>query len=510
MNPLLKTPQQMLLSKAGIPHLADGRSVGALTAGATQLLDTAVKKFINVFKRPPNATEMNELTQHVRSFSAPTRPAPNMARVQAETPAKDMLVDANGNAYLPAWGPKGLTTPEQAAGYKVDPFGTSAANMRARQGFYDPAEKAFETRDPFLTEAMTGRAPTRTRQKPFVTNIDDLNANKAALEEQGIYGNVAHVEPGGYPAQSSTPSSDYFARMSASIENAKLPPDIMSTFRAKFGRNPNEDEVNAIIAHLNVARHDYTGKGAAIFGERPVPAGGGRPTKAEQDQMAAWREQAQASGMSPTSITAKPAELARDYPQLTREMQLGPDTGFAHGGSTNPDYMRAEMAVNGVTPSKYAGGASVTNNDLDPQEARRSDNRRMPTIAELKRYGAKGAKFGLGTALPGYFAYEGLTALPENIGTGDYGTAASNAIFGTSGVAQAMPKTTARLIGPAATGTLSKAWLPLMAGQMLGHHKDLNEGEQELLRLYTNNDYDYVDASQDPFFEGSVFSAQKR
>jgi len=502
---MIKTPQQMLLSKAGIPHLADGRSVGALTAGAAQLLETAVKKFIGVFKRPPNASEMDELTQHVRSFSAPQRPAPNMERLSATTPAQDMLVDASGNAYKPAMGPRGLTTPEQAAGYKVDPFGSSAANMRARQGSYEPGVQAFESRDPFLTEAMTGRAPTRTRQKPFTTNLDDLNANKAALEEQGIYGNVAKVEPGGYPAQSSTPSSDYFARMSASIENAKLPPDIMSTFRAKFGRNPNEDEVNAIIAHLNVARHDYTGKGAAVFGERPMPAGGGRPTKAEQDQMAAWREQAQASGMSPTAITSKPAELARDYPQMTREMQLGPDTGFAQGGSTNPDYMRAEMAVNGFTPSKYAGGSTVTN-EMDSQETRRGDNRRIPTIAELKRSGAQGAKFGYKTALPGYFAVEGLTSLPENFGTGDYGTGIGNAISGVSSFADAMPKTTARMIGPAATSTLSKAWLPLLAGQMLGHHGDLNEGEQEQLRLAQG----YIDAEKDPFFEGSVFSAQKR
>jgi hypothetical protein len=199
------------------------------------------------------------------------------------------------------------------------------------------------------------------------------------------------------------------------------------------------------------------------------------------------------------------AQLARDYPQMTREMQMGPDTGFAHGGSTNPDYMRAEMAVNGFTPSKYAGGSTVTN-EMDPQETRRGDNRRIPTIAELKRYGAKGAKFGLGTALPGYFAYEGLTAMPENFGTGDYGTGAANAIFGTSGMAQAMPKTTARMIGPAATSTLSKAWMPLLAGQMLGHHGDLNEGEQEQLRLAQG----YIDAEKDPFFEGSVFSAQKR
>ena len=511
MNPLLKTPQQMLLSKAGIPHLADGRSVGALTAGAAQLLETAVKRFINVFKRPPDQSEMAELTKHVQSFSAPARPAPNMERLAATTPAQDMLVDAAGNAYKPVMGPRGLTTPEQAAGYKIDPFGASAANMRARQGLYEPGVKAFENRDPFLTEAMTGRAPTRTRQKPFTTNIDDLNANKAALEEQGIYGNVARVEPGGYPAQSSTPSSDYFARMSAGIENAKLPDNIMSTFRAKFGRNPNEDEVNAIIAHLNVARHDYTGKGSAIFGERPTTAGGGRPTKSEADQMAAWREQAQASGMSPTSITAKPAELSRDFPQLSREMQMGPDTGFAHGGSTNPDYMRAEMVVNGYTPAKYAGGKSVNPMFEGIQESKPSDtdNKRFPSVAELKRMAGKTAKFGLGTALPGYFAYEGLSQLPENIGTGNYGDAAANAIYGVSGAAQAMPKTMSRLIGPAATSTASKAWLPLMAGQMLGHHGNLNEGEQELLRLY-GSDYDYVDAERDPFFEGSVFSAQKR
>ena len=473
----------MLLSKAGIPHLADGRSVGALTAGASQLLETAVKRFINVFKRPPDQSEMAELTKHVQSFSAPVRPAPNMERLAATTPAQDMLVDAAGNAYKPVMGPRGLTTPEQAAGYKIDPFGASAANVRARKDLYEPGVKAFEDRDPFLTEAMTGRAPTRTRQKPFTTNIDDLNANKAALEEQGIYGNVARVEPGGYPAQSVTPSSDYFARMSEGIENAKLPDNIMSTFRAKFGRNPNEDEVNAIIAHLNVARHDYTGKGPAIFGERPTTAGGGRPTKAEADQMAAWREQAQASGMSPTSITAKPAELSRDFPQLSREMQMGPDTGFAGGGSTNPDYMRAEMVVNGYTPSKYADGKSVTK---------------------------KVAKFGFNTALPGFMAYEDLSEIPENIGTGNYGDAIAHAVSGISGAAQAAPKTMSRLIGPAATSTASKAWLPLMAGQMLGYHGDLGEGEQEELeRLRLAQDYGYIDAQRDPFFAGSVF-AQKR
>lgn len=222
--------------------------------------------------------------------------------------------------------------------------------------------------------------------------------------------------------------------------------------------------------------------------------------------MSNWREQAQASGMSPTAIQAKPAELNQNFPKLAQEIKLGPDTGFAQGGYINPDYMRAEMMVQGLTPQKYAAGSSVTN-ELDPQESRRNDMgmmRRM--LPEAKKRAMQAGKFGVNTALPGYFGYEALSALPENIGTGDYGTGIANAIIGGSSAAQMMPRTAAQMIGPSAASGLSKAWMPLMAAQMLGHHGDLNEGENEQLKLQQG----FVDARKDPFFEGSVFSAQKR
>ena len=253
-------------------------NLSKMTAGARMLYEQTVKKFPALMGRNPTAEDLAKIEFHANEFSKPVHemnPAHAeelQRRLQATTPAKDMLVDASGRAYQPIHSvdqTKGLMTPEQAAGYNVDQFGSTPANFRAREGLYAPDVQAFESRDPFLTQAMTGRPPSGTRQKPFTTNIDDLAANRASLEAKGQYGDVADVAPGGYPTQSTTPSADYFANMAAKIEAAKLPTNIQSTLREALGRNPTEDEINAAIANLNVAGHDYTGKGAAIFGERP-------------------------------------------------------------------------------------------------------------------------------------------------------------------------------------------------------------------------------------------------
>lgn len=343
MNPFLRTPQEMMLDNTGLPHYAGGSSV---TAGANQLLQKVIQLFTRLEGRPPNAQEMQELTQHASSFSKSTnQAAPNLARIREETPAH-VLMDAEGRPYKPAMTPSGtLTTPEQAQGYGIDPFGSSAANFRARKPFYeDTGVKPMEMRDPFLTQAMTGRPPSGTYQKPFTTSIDDILANKAALEEKGIYGEVADVSPGGRPFQSSTPMSDYLAERAAAIENAAVPPGLRDALWERLGRKPTEDEMNEAIALLNPARHDYTGKGKAIFGERPQ----------QKSEMDAWREKARLTGMSETAINSPPARLRDKFPVMAHEINLGPDTGFKSGGSISPDYMIAEMAVNGHTPKKFS------------------------------------------------------------------------------------------------------------------------------------------------------------
>jgi hypothetical protein len=347
-----------------------------MTAGARMLYEQSVKKFPAMMGRLPTAEDLAKLEFHAKEFSKPFSEMNPIhrekleQRLQATTPAKDMLVDEAGRAYQPIHSidqSKGLITPEQAQGYTNDQFGSTAGNFRAREGLYAPDVQAFESRDPFLTQAMTGRPPSGTRQKPFTTNIDDLAANRASLEAKGQYGDIADVSPGGYPAQSTTPSADYFANMAAKIEAAKLPANIQSTLREALGRQPTEDEINAAIANLNVAGHDYTGKGAAVFAERP-PTKRGTLTAAEKAALAEWRQQAIDSGMSRTAVNASPSDLAAKFPGIAAEQELGPALPFKRGGDVHPDNLRAEMIVHGYEPKKFAEGKStgVLGTDYQP------------------------------------------------------------------------------------------------------------------------------------------------
>jgi hypothetical protein len=408
MNPI-KTPQEMMYEQAGIPHLAIG-GVPKLSAGAENVLKSAIKKFSTVFGRHPNVEELSQLEAHAAKLSQPTNTAPaNLKRLEATTPAQNMMVDASGRAYQPVHNidqSKRMLAPEEAASYNIDPFGSTAANFRAREGLYNNDVKAFESRDPFLTEAMTGRAPTRTNQKPFTTSIDDLVQNKAHLENKGIYGDVADVAPGDYPTQSTTPSADYLAHMSSAIEAAKLPTNIRSTLRSILKREPTDDEINAAIANLNAAGHDYTGKGAAVFGERPVSTGA-RPTKQQAAELADWRQRAIDSGQSRTSVMASPTEIRNRTPGIAEQMDLGPDTGFAHGGSTNPKQMRADMMVHG-----YASGGA-------------------PSLPD-RGFGALGIT-----------AFEPAA---EELGKGNYLNAAGNMAYGMQGATQLAPKLASKLL----------------------------------------------------------------
>ena len=354
----------MLLDQAHVPHYAGG---GGLTTGASNLLNSVVKLFIRKEGRTPNAQELQQLSDMAGSFSTSTnKAAPNIKRLEAETPGQNMFADSEGRLYSPAQMPnEAYITPEKAKGYNIDPFGSTPANFRAREKSYAPFQEAFESRDPFLTQAMTGRPPSGTRQKPFTQSLEDLYANKAAQEEQGIFKDVQDVRPGSYPGEFNadyTPNtqstmSKFLSEKSEGIENAKMGDSLgilKEQFKAKFGHYPDQDELNAIIANANFAGHDYTGKGSAIFGERPMPAGGGRPSKAESEALARWREQAKMSGMSDTSVNTMPSEIAKRSPDFARQMELGPDTGFKSGGTTNPDYLRAEMTVLGYAPQKYS------------------------------------------------------------------------------------------------------------------------------------------------------------
>jgi len=376
MNPI-KTPQEMMAELAGIPRMAGGGGApGKLTAGASAIYNNLVKKATAVKRAPLNAKELAIIEQHAASLSRPTSPGvpTQPGRLEATTPAANNLVDQQGNAYRAVQGPRGLTTPEQAKGYGIDPFGMSPGNMRAREeiidnkpvSLYDDSVKAFEDRDPFLTLNTPGlqRHASGTRQKPFTTNIDDLVANKAQLESKGIYEGHSGTEPGGMPTQSTTPSADYFAERAAALENAKLPDNIVSTLRKQLGRQPTEDEINAYIANLNVMNADYTGKGASVFGLRPeMPSG--RPTKTKQAEIDAWRQKGIDSGQSRSAVDASNYDLRTRYPSLQREVEYGPEPEFKNGGSTTPEDMRHMMLAYGQTPQKYKEGNSVVGKAKD-------------------------------------------------------------------------------------------------------------------------------------------------
>ena len=373
MNPI-KTPQEMMAELAGIPRMAGGGGApGKLTAGAAAIYNNLVKKATAVKRAPLNAKELAIIEQHASSLSRPTSPGipTQPGRLEATTPNPELLVDRTGYGYRASPGPYGLTTPEQAKGFEVDPFGMSPQNMAAREEAYQLGTRQLKTkdggdvfaslptklkviddRDPFLTEAMTGRKPSGTYQKPFTTNVDDLAAQNAQLESKGVYGGRTATEPGDMPTQSTTPSADYFAERAAALENRALPDNILSQLRKQLGRQPTEDEVNAYIANLNVLNMDYTGKGASVFGLKPTMPKG-RPTKAQQAEIDAWRQKAIDSGQSRSSADASNYDLKTKYPSLQREVEYGPEPEFKKGGSTTPEDMRHMMLAYGKVPQKY-------------------------------------------------------------------------------------------------------------------------------------------------------------
>lgn len=364
MNPI-KTPHELLLEEIGIPHLAGGGS-----AGVAQL----VKKAKQMLGRDLTSAEISQ----IESLSRPTTSSipRNPARLAATTPYPELLVDEAGYGYRAAQGPRGLTTPEQAKGYNVDPFASTPENMTAREDAYKIGTRALKTkvggekfaelptrvkviedRDPFLTQAMTGRPPSGTRQKPFTVNVDDLHAQQASQEAKGIYGGSTGLNPGDYPAQSITPSADYFASMAAAREEPYVWA-IKRDLTEQLGRRPTEDEVNIALANMNPLNMDYTGQGATSFGLKPAMPKG-RPTKEQQAEIEAWRQHGIDSGQSRSAVEATGSDLKSRYPSLQREVEWGPEPKMAAGGSVTPEQMRHLMLAYGQTPQKFAGGSKV-------------------------------------------------------------------------------------------------------------------------------------------------------
>jgi len=409
-NPI-KTPNQMLLEMAGIPHLAGGGNKFAMFGQFANQVKNAVEAFINEMGRAPTQKEMQGLKSHIESISRQPTGALRTGPAAAPRAQYELATDPN------------LISPNTAP-------------------------------DPFLMKSMTGRtAKGSAYMTPEPMDVADPNVI-ARIEQNQVEGIMGKEVP------STTPSADYIADMSRAAENQALSAGkvplidrLKLEFYKKNNRFPNEEELDAIVAAYNPLRHQYGEMGASIVGERPRTARG----------MEDWRNRARAEGIEEAYLNKPPA----DYPQyLKDEMQIlqgktptvkqrtprerkgsEPTPGstirrydeegnevetlnFRTGGSSSltADEMRHEMMARGRTPSKF--GTTMQN------ILQSSPVRAISGQGANKAFGALGA---LGS---------GMAALES----ADEGDILGTALHGTSAAANAammVPKYAAKAI-PAA------------------------------------------------------------
>jgi hypothetical protein len=322
---------------AGIPRMAGGSAVAGQFDKA---IAGAVAKFKQLYGKSPTPQEMQALQAHVQGLSRPTSSLRSGNDAQARA-AYELATDPN------------LINPNTA-------------------------------RDEFLTKMTTGRTTKGTNLRPMAQDVSDPSVIKN-IESQQMAGQLDEAIPGASQAGSITPSADYFGEVSTNIENAALQGGafdmLKQDFVKKFGRYPDADETNAIIADYNILRQQYGPKGNAIVSERPSTAKG----------MKEYRAEARNEGIQESALTKPPS----DYPQyLKDELQIQrgeiPTSGIkeakkkrasgveptdfyvdengnlvkvyptmkADGGHITPEEMRHMMLVQGQTPQKFKKGGS--------------------------------------------------------------------------------------------------------------------------------------------------------
>lgn len=336
---------------AGIPHMAGG---SAVAGQFDKLIASAIAKYKQLNNRAPSAQEVEQLKSHVQGLSRPTSPVLRSGK------------DAEARAQFELGTDLNLINPDTA-------------------------------RDPFLTKMQLDRTPKGTKLKPKTFDITDPNVTKN-IEERQMSGLMDEDIPGASQRISSTPSADYFGEVSSNLENAALQGGAFDMLKAefvnKFGRYPDADEVNQIIADYNILRQQYGPKGISVINERPRTARG----------MEEFRAEARNEGIEESALTKPPA----DYPKYLKNelsIQRGelPTTAIkkgkkqsvveptdfyvddegnlvkvfptmkAEGGQITPEEMRHMMLVNGQTPQKFAGGGKPGIAELDQWTASQKD-----------------------------------------------------------------------------------------------------------------------------------------
>lgn len=407
MNPF-KTPQQMLMEEAGLPHYGAGNLVQGLGKDLMQQfsgrIQEAIRKYVRATGKMPSKEEVAQLEQHIQSLTKPapsTGPAPTQARIAAETPAANKLVDATGRPYSPIPDPAtgALKYPEQMGGYHAkDKFGMGPANMAARKEVYSPQHENVFGEDPFLSVANVGRLPSGTYKKSMTPSTEELAQRELQAADTGVddamgglsrvqatEGDVPTIRPSQIAETASGLEAPAMDKISTEILMGKhkdLVRQVEQDFRSRGIVPDEEDILNAVTSMINPMRHNYTGMNP--IGQRPMPPRG-RPSATAEAEMREWRDTARTSGLPETVVSEHPSEWPmkhkQDYLIDTEPGKRGPFAKdwamgeYAMGGMINPRDMQAEMLVSG-----YADGKIV--------------KKYRPTAGDFARSAAQGLSMG--------------------------------------------------------------------------------------------------------------------
>jgi hypothetical protein len=188
---------------------------------------------------------------------------------------------------------------------------------------YQGYDQAFDNRDEFLTQMNLGRG---NRGTWLHASPESDISDEASLLNQMDTG----TELGGHPMQSTTPANDYIAQLADAMQASGV-------------------------------KHDYTGLGPAVFGDRPnLPAT--TLTKAQKAELEAWRDQARQAALPEDAITSAPSRLGKDYQYLEEERNLGstgPEAsmgGYADGGGVLGKYFGHGLGALGALPDTIEAG----------------------------------------------------------------------------------------------------------------------------------------------------------
>jgi hypothetical protein len=443
----------MLMEEAKLPHYGVGGRTGVaaeVISRAGPLADQfanriqdAVRKYMKMTGKAPSAEEVKQLEDHLSTLSKPTgNPVQTQARLMADTPAANQLVDKGGRPYKTMPDPKtGVpTTPERAQGFEMrDQFGSSPANQSARRSVMDPYAQNVFPEDEFMSMANTGRTSNRTWNKSTTPSTEDLAARQYVDEASQMADDTGRgvQDMGSYTMEQGPRSASApFAEASSALESgplsqirgdlsttlypgaqapkgpmAKTVEQIVADFRARGIEPDKEDIVNAMNAQVNPLRHNYTGENP--IGQRPSGRAG----------IEDWRDQMRMSGQPESVITKhpsdwKPSNKAEYLTDTTPETRGNFATDWnmedqvdrrrvqrkAEGGmfDASPRDMRAEMMVRG-----YSGGGDIKSWEPSPRQRISSLGQEMLEKAGIRRQIARRAADtfigGPSSALPGGF-----------------------------------------------------------------------------------------------------------